>query len=367
MYDEKLVVGNGVLDLQSDKLIPYTHKEIHRIRIPWKYNKDSDYSKILKFIESIVKKDDITLLQEFLGFTLCKNYKFQKFLVFEGRGSNGKSVFLKLLRHFYTLENYTGFSISDFAGVKNDDFQYTELFDKLINIGGDTGISVFNDSSVIKRLTGDDVISAKRKFKSNIVFSNTSKFISSFNELPETFDITEGLWRRVLFIEFPYTFIPKNDYDSNPKYKNNKFYKKGNENILSNLLTEENMEGLLKWMVEGYQRLISQGGFSVTSTTEEVRKKWIHKSNSFEAFIDDECEFDDGWHSTEILKKHLKEQYIQYCEINNLRPQNDISIKKSLEMRKCKSKQKVKKGESKDTYYWAGVRIKEKSMYYLGE
>lgn len=367
IYEEDLVVGNGILNLKTLNIKPYTHTKIHRIRIPWKYNENADSHKITDFLKTIVNKDDLVILQEFIGFTLCKNYKYQKFLILEGRGSNGKSIFLKMLRYFYTQDNYTGYSISDFSDLKSDDFSYSGLFDKLVNLGGDTGVSILNDSSIMKRLTGDDVIEANRKFKSKIVFSNTSKFISSFNELPETFDITEGLWRRVLFIEFPFTYVPKNDYEKNTIYKKDTRYKKADENILDKILIEENMEALLKWAIDGYKRLISQGGFSITSTTEEVRKRWIHKSNSFEAFLDNECEIDDGWGTLQILKQDLRDQYTQYCEDNKLRTQSNKSIKKSLDNRKVTSKQIVRKNQTKGTYYWSGFCIKKNSPYYLGE
>jgi len=361
---ELLVVGNGILNIDTQKLKPYSDKKIQRIRLKWNYNPEAKTDKIEKFFNSMMDEKSVLLLQEFLGHTLFKEYKFQKFLIFEGKGANGKSVLLKLLRYFFDYENYTGFSISDFANISPDHFMFAELFDKLINLGGDTGTSVFSDSSLIKRLTGDDIINANRKFLTSIKFSNSSKFISSFNELPETFDTTDGFWRRVEFIEFPYTFVSKNVYDKKSKDEK-KYCKVENKKILNNLLNKESMEALLKWIVDGYVRLTEQGEFTENYSKQELRRRWLHKSNSFEGFIDEHCEFDDGWYVTDILKKELRNQYQQYCNDNKLRVQGPKAIKKSLIERKVRTIQKNNNSKnSKDTYYWSGMKIRETSPYY---
>jgi putative DNA primase/helicase len=106
------------------------------------------------------------------------------------------------------------------------------------------------------------------------------------------YDMTRGFWDRWVLLEFPYTFVPEEEYN---KTTDKSLIKIRDEGIIEKISTPGEMSGLLNQALLGLNRLMTSKGFSFTLGTEEVKSKWIKKSNSFMAFCYDHIEEDsDG-------------------------------------------------------------------------
>ena len=66
--------------------------------------------------------------------------------------------------------------------------------------------SVFKQTALLKRLTGQDLIPMEIKFKNPFEAKNYAKLIIATNTLPQTNDKSYGFFRRWLIIDFPNTF-----------------------------------------------------------------------------------------------------------------------------------------------------------------
>ena len=68
---------------------------------------------------------------------------------------------------------------------------------------------------------------------------------------------------------------------------------------------------MLNWALEGLRRLLKNGHFSNSITTEEVREQYIKQSNPVLAFVEDRLISDS---QGEISKDELYRLFCDYCE-----------------------------------------------------
>jgi len=196
--------------------------------------------------------------------------------------------------------------------IEHDVFSLCELQNKLVNISPDISKAGLENTGEFKSLTGRDMIHANRKFKTMVKFENYAKMIFAANELPRTSDMTEAFFQRWEIINFPYTFYNELDYEKN---KHNKFAKLRNANIISEITSQDEMNGLLNWSLDGFDRLSQNKLFSCTKTSDVVRDFWIRKSDSALSFVNEMLVDDvDGF----ISWSGLKNIYKNFCSQNDL-------------------------------------------------
>jgi putative DNA primase/helicase len=104
---------------------------------------------------------------------------------------------------------------------------------------------------MFKSLTGRDTISSKRKFLRDLHFQNNAKFVFACNELPMVYDASKGFWDRWILLDFPYTFVTKEELGEN------KNFKLKDDEIINNILTPEEISGFLNQEILGLNRLIN--------------------------------------------------------------------------------------------------------------
>jgi len=289
---ELLCVQNGILNIKTLELTPHTPNIVFLNKIPVNYNPNADCPRIKQFISEIVKESDILLIQEMIGYTLWRNYNLDKAFLLIGEGDNGKSTLLGLLAKFLGKENVSSISLQD---LDTNRFAIAEFYGKLANIYADLTDRALNHTGKFKMLTGGDIISAERKFKGQFLFNNHAKLIFSCNKVPESRDDTTAFYRRWIMINFPNKFEGENR----------------NPNILEGISTEEELSGLLNWALEGLRRLLKNGHFSNSITTEEIREQYIKQSNPVLAFVEDRLISDS---KGEISKDELYRAFCDYCE-----------------------------------------------------
>ena len=345
---DKLCIKNGVIDLKTKELIPFeniANNEYHHIKLPWRYNKKAKATKFLKFLKEIISEKDIKTLQEFIGFCLVKGYPKQNFLVFLGSGRNGKSTLLNILTHFFGFSNVTGLSISAFSDTNEDSFMFNGLQNKLVSIAGDAGNKPISGDG-LKKLTGEDVIFINRKFREPLNLVNFTKFITSYNEMPKIIDLTDGFWRRLLFIKFQYKFYTSTEF--NKLEEKSQFDKAADNSIQNEIINDETeFEGILNWALEGLDRLETQNGFTTLGTTEEIKNRLRRESNSFLAFFEDYVEVKIGDRSKYIIKDLLKEAYFEYCRNEQLNPKSPKEMNLVFEEKGIIHYDRIQIGESR--------------------
>jgi putative DNA primase/helicase len=288
---------NGILDLDTMELKPYSPDLMFFNKIPVKYNPEATCPKIDKFHSEITNgEEDIKILVEMIGFCLYRDYFIAKALMLVGGGANGKSTWLSLVKRFLGPENVSGRSLQD---LEEHRFAKADLHTKLANIYADLPDKALHRTGMFKMSTGRDIITAERKFGQPFNFVSYDKLFYSANKVPEVYDDTTAFFRRWIIQVFPNEFIGAN----------------ADPHILEKLTTEEELSGLLNKALAALKRLLEKGQFSYSKTTEEIREDYIRKSSPIAAFVMDCLEVDSD---AFIEKKALYNEFAEYCRGRSL-------------------------------------------------
>lgn len=348
--DEYIIpIENGLFNLKTKQLLDFTPEYIFTNKLPITYDSDAGYKQFEKFFDDILKnpETDKKVMQEWIGYCLVKNYRFNYATMFIGNGRNGKSVALGLIESLLGFKNISNITLQK---IEKDKFCLSELYNKYANISADLSKTALKETGYFKQLTGQDTITVDRKYLSMLSFVNYAKMMFATNDLPYSYDDSDGFYDRWIIFEFPYKFVDKIEDETYQRYKDTELKEK--------LTTEKSLSGLFNWALIGLHRLLVNGEFSNNVTTQENRQKWRRQASSFNAFFEDHCEINFSEYSTiEVLKLN----YQKYCEIHNLKFESNKVIKNILETNGCENT--VKKENFGDyssaVRVWQGLHIKQ--------
>jgi len=325
---------NGIYNITTGKLEPHTPNIFTITQIPINYDPGADCPHIKQFLEEILTPHDIPIIQELIGYCLYRGYPIQKSFMFIGGGANGKSTLLGLIKTFLGTNNIASIDLHE---VIKDRFSRSYLMGKLANLYPDITSKTLTTTGVFKTLTGGDTITADRKFRDPITFINHAKLIFSANQLPTSMDETDAYYRRWIITNFPNVFEGDNC----------------NPHILNTLTTPQELSGLFNWAITGLKRLLEQGEFSHSITTEETRKKYIRMASTVACFVEDCLTVSpEGW----ISKDELYSYYAEYCRKNFLpiTPKNIFSMEIHQYIRVEDYRPKV---DNKRIHAWKGIQL----------
>ena len=347
-------VQNGLLNIFTKELKPFNPKLKFFNKLPVTFNPELDCPNILKhFKEVLAHYEDSIVMQEFFGYTLYKREKFEKAAMLHGDGRNGKSKTLELFKYLLGIKNCTNISLET---LENDKNAVANLFNRMINISPDIGRTSLKKTEVFKGITGGDLQSAHRKYLSNIEFINYAKMVFGCNNLPLTYDTTPAFFQRWIMFDFPYKFISRVERDFLPENERENI-KIADNDLIQKLTTSNEISGLLNWALAGFERLMKNNHFSESPGTKNVKKRWIRKSDSFMAFLNEHIVNDEF---CSITKKDLVVEYSKYCKNYKLSRGSNTRIKIIMET-EVGSYEEMKRykndGENWTERAWVGVKF----------
>lgn len=347
-YQNEIAVKNGILNLETREISPFTPDKIFFFKMPVIYDSSKRCPYIEKHFEEVLKKSqDKQVLYEIIGYCLDKTHFIEKAFMFVGDGRNGKGKTLELIKRFMGAEACCSVPISS---MKEDSFNLHQMFGKSVNLAGDLNNTDLKNTGLFKSLTGRDLITAHRKFMTDINFTSFAKNIFACNELPKVYDMSKGFWSRWVLLEFPYEFIKKEDYEklSEPERE---FKKIIDVNHIDKITTSGELSGLLNKALDGLDTLRKNKDFSYTTGSQEIKDFWIRKSNSFLAFCYDCVKEDENGF---ITKRDLRKHFSKYCKSLKLKGAGDTEIKANLEdLYGVIDSRKVVNGEQE--HVWVGI------------
>jgi len=309
----RVVLKNGIYNLETHEFsTEFEPDEYHISAIPVVYNPKADCPRIKKFLSEVLNsEDDRQAIIEFYGFCLWKEYTYAIVLMLLGPGDNGKSTVLRLLKAFLGSENVCGCSPQELAMNR---FRAAQLHGRLANIAGDIPPKTIEYTSIIKMLTGRDLINAESKNRDPFNFENYAKLIFSGNELPASYDQTDAFHKRWRLIDFPNRFLAGNP-GTDP-------------DLIDKLTTAEEISGLLNCAIEGWKRFRNQGCLTGEKTIEEKRIDYVRRSDSIQYFALRFLE-----HNTQaapVPKTELYDWYVRLCHVLGQMPASDGWFGKKL-------------------------------------
>lgn len=331
---ELVVVANGLLNLRTGELRPYTSDEFMVARIPVDYSPDADKGVVETFVSEIVSPRDGLSLQEFCGYCLWRDYFIHKAFMLVGTGRNGKSTFIQMLRAMLGGDaNVSAVSIQDLTGNR---FAAAHLEHKFANLCSEMGTTKIKLTDKFKALTGGDTVYAERKFMKKRPFMNYAKMMCGLNDVPKV-DIEESLafFSRWEIITFPNKFEGPNC----------------DLNIIDKLTTPEALTGMLRWAVEGLHRLLEQKRFTESQSSTEVMTLYTKLSDPILHWIENFTEPDGEYYTP---KEAAYMAYVNWCIGEKLAPLSRRAVNKKMEDKYTEQRKTV---DGKHLRVWGGCRI----------
>lgn len=305
---------NGIYDLETDSLKPFSPDIVITNRIPWDYNPTA-YSELAdKTLDKIACHDaEIrTILEECIGSCFYRSNTLGggKAFILTGEGSNGKSTFIAMIQHLLNEENITALDLKEL----DQKFQNAALFGKLANLGDDISDEFIVNASFFKKLVTGERVQVQNKGEKPFEFNNYAKFLFSANNIPRIKDKTGAVLRRLLIVPFDAEFSKNDpDYDSSIKYK---------------LQEPEVMEYLIVLGVKALKNIIEKQGFTESARVQGQLKEYEEANNPIIGFFD-EMQIEEFQIENEQSDKVYK-RYKEYCLANNFNPMSKAEFSKQL-------------------------------------
>jgi len=355
----EIPLENGLFNLKENELYPFNPNKIFFNKLPVKYDPDATCPNIEQHFKDVLKsEDDAEVMHELFGYLLWKDHFIEKGVMMVGNGRNGKTKTIELMKRFLGAENCISIPLETMQG---DNFIISGLFGKMANLAGDLNNTSLKDTGKFKQITGRDIITANRKFKTPISFINYSKQIFACNELPRVYDSSLGFWSRWILFEFPYTFLSESEYLKSELATK----KRMNPDQINKITSESELSGLFNKAVEKLQDLLKNKEFSYSRGTNSVKQFWVRKSNSFAAFCMD-C-LEENYESN-ISKKDLRRAFKKYTKEHQVPGVSDRAIKVTLEEEfGVTDERKWNKDREEQISVWEGIKFKKNTnLGFLG-
>ena len=279
-HPELLNCLNGVIDLQTGKLMDPTPELLLTQRANAAYFPDAQSERLNKFFVDIMPDEQTRAgLLRWLAYCITPMTNAEKFLVWYGGGSNGKGItgkiMLKLLADYAT--GLTPKALLKRRGFNNDPDKATTALNGLARrrfaLSEELPLDAELDVSLIKTLSGGDQMNLRRNYGEYVTLDNVCKLNISGNYLPKLENVSdEGLLRRLIVMPFKQKFgTPERPADPNLKEE---------------LLQPENINALLTLLVREAQ-LYYRDGLIISDQMLTETAKHIDQNNFVAEFFEE--------------------------------------------------------------------------------
>lgn len=260
-----------------------------------RFDELADAPQFAAFIKSVLPDDDVrSLVQEYIGYSLMGDTRFQKAQMWLGSGSNGKGTLAQIVAALHSkvcaisLDDLSGFGL---AGMIGASLLYAD----------ETPARV--DEQRLKTLISGDLIQIDRKYRDPLSLRPTGKFICCANAVPSVSDQSYGFWRRWHVIPFIVQF------------------KEVDQDVtLARRVVDGELSGVLNWAIEGLQRLLERGRFApLPAAVADAIEGGQRDSNSVMSWWQDvEPAFSSSF-QLKSQKEDVYEHYALWCKANGFK------------------------------------------------
>lgn len=310
----KINAKNGVIDLQTGKLLPHDSKYLFRksLTIPYKSSFDEP-REWLDFLSSCFAQEGATrketreiieYMQLISGYILVGSLDLaQIFVLLYGPGNTGKSTYLSVMRKIlgdYCCDTRGSVFCSGRAtgGADAKGYELARMAGaRLVNAGElPTGTGL--DAEVVKRVTDGKSVSARPIY--GTPFSFPAQFLLTLESNSNTYIDPQdsGLQRRARILFFENVVSPENVVPE----------------LDGRLYTLEGSQ-ILGWMVQGAVKVIQNPDLlscqNVPRRFVELQKQFISEHDIVGRFVSDLCIVDG---KEKESSRQLYNAFLQWCE-----------------------------------------------------
>jgi putative DNA primase/helicase len=239
--------------------------------------------------------------QTVIGYTLSGHIREQCIFLLQGRGGDGKSTTMNVIRRMLggfgataKVNSFIATGMKDGSGPSSD----------MARLGGDIRLvstgeppkGAALDDSIIKTVTGTSPVVARKLHAEEVEYLPRWKLFVECNGRPRITGDDDGIWRRIVIIPWPHQFIKGGGE------------RKGVEDELMGELP-----GILNWAIAGLKRWLIEGALVQPATVVEAVEDYRKSSNPFGEWMAERVEVDP---EALTLSADLYADYKAWCEEN---------------------------------------------------
>lgn len=312
----RAVFVNGLLDLTTTEIAPSTPDlfATSTIATPWTPDAPRPV-RWYRFLEDLFGDDwqAVDLLGEWFGYCLASDTSQQKLLFIIGPRRSGKGTIARVLTALLGRSSVAAPTLAFLAGP----FGLASLLGRSVAIVPDARFSGGpGESAIVERLlsiTGEDSIEVDIKNVKAVTARIGARLMILTNEIPRLADASNALASRMLVLQLRNSFLGAEDL-----------------NLEAELVEE--LPGILRWAVEGWQRLQEHGRFRQPASGREAIAELASASSPITLFAEEALVFDEPGVDppSYVGAVELFAEWSRWCAMNGHRPGSTSTLSRSL-------------------------------------
>lgn len=310
---------NGIYDIVSDKLLPFSEKFVILNKINHNFNPAAHAPLVDETLDKLACNDPSirSLLEEVVGYCFYRRNELGKAFVLVGDGSmdkgasNGKSTFYSVVTAMLGEENISSLDMKEL----NEKFMNAELFGKLANIGDDIDDGYIPSSAMFKKFVTGERVQVQRKGEKPFQFKNYAKMLFAANEIPKIKDRGGAIQRRLVIIPFLAHFS-KSDPDYRPF-------------ITTELQEPECIEYLIQLGIAALKRVLECHSFTESDKVRVQLDEFEEANNPMLGFLRENITLDVENQTTSAVYA----MYTEYCIVNHHKPMSKAAFSRQIAKR----------------------------------
>ncbi len=345
-FDRKphlLNVKNGTIDLQTGEFMCHDPRNLLTKQSPIEFDHNAECPRWEQFVLDIMggKHHMRQYLCRCAGYTLTADTSGQCVFVPWGPGGTGKSTFLSVMRG--VMGDYCKQADAEMFMVKRGDsgqpFEMAGMEGTRLLMAVETEQGKKLALAKLKKMTGQDPITACYKFQHQYEFVPQWKVWLATNDAPTTRADDDAWWDRAKPIPF------------NVKFRGSK----GEVKNYAEILLKEEGPGILNWCLAGITAW-RQDGLNHPEDVAHAADVWRERDDWLQRFIDEHLEPTDDPEQYAIRSK-VFERFTEWADIN--KEARSVNNKNFMEaMRRKGFKDDIVKQKGKTQRVWVGWRLK---------
>lgn len=293
-----LPVANGTVDLRRGVLLPADPAHLFTSVVPVAYDAEADCPRWVQFLrESLADEEMVEYIRVAVGYWLTGRTSEHKFWFLYGPPRSGKSTFVKIVTRLQGkfFVNMMKKFVMKAGPTTTIDEHWARAKGKRLMTIAEVDHSDRWDESLLKQVTGEDVITARRLHENSYDFTATFKMLAIGNARPKVRGEDGAFWTRVLPVAFP----------------NARSAEEQDEGLEDALVAE--LPGILLWALDGAKEWYERGKLWVPSSIAEEIDEYKRDSDILGKFLAACTEESGGY----IKGQELFEAYQKWAKKTN--------------------------------------------------
>ncbi len=293
--------ADGIINLRTGELSPHDPAKRITMLSPIGYDQNATAPQFEMFLLHACAGSDA--LKEYLirlmGYFLSGLTDEQSFWLFQGPSKTSKTTFINIIRGL--LGDYAT-TLPESAVMMNPRTNEEHGLAQLAGVRLATMVEIGQgkryDEAKLKQITGQDKITASKKYQNYFEFNSKAKLAMAGNHLPKVHDTDDSIWNRIKRVPFNVEVLPD----------------KRVKNLHLKLLNEEG-PGILALAVRGFQRWANDG-FVEPKEIKDAINEYREGQDVVLQFVDEEC---DRGAAKKVECGRLFSEFIHWKDRNGFR------------------------------------------------